>query len=574
MNKRIKTSLFAFGTGGRAGGRASKISDFSLIKTGSNGRPRPSAFGKKIVPSKGRGVGGRKPPRKRNGSYKLTEIPRKFNIDFEMMHRIVVNLNKRRELKKGGKTAERVPVDKTGGLTHGDEMTLETAASKTATPNVIGQGVIVKNKNEMTTGSPTSKGIKLLQKINSSVTRMMWNTKLYSDEQNTQISRNQLIQNHGFNTKCWWVMPGCASPGYLDIFDAILNTNLVSQQIAKNTVALYVDGRTISIGEERKYASIMNFKVDMSFTNESNYLPVKLKLMYIMPKNSINIQTNSDTNEQRSGYMFDFQNFVLNSDTGVGNQRDNAIPVRYQLGKGKVEGQVETTSTDSGGQKLSIGDNYRGSSYNVQVATKANLKMSPYFRDNFTIAKTFSRTLDPNDVWNFTHTHNFGSGIELEQMRSAFLDMNQNSSRDAASYLRLGNDRPLVGFWVVESVGVPCTCLIGDKNPDVANPVFTNPYAGTSNGSYHCEIRSSLQFVAPLQNAGTAAQTSTGGAVEGVHMRLFKKRDFVLQDARMVRHVLPENMVIDKDDVVLDKGMITVYTDSTAQAAGIKEYKS
>lgn len=559
MNKRIKTSLFAFASGSRAGSRSRSMTTV-----------KPRTVAKKTSS----GFGGRKPPSKKSKPWKLTPAPRKHNIDFEMMHKIVVSMNKKKELKKGGASVERVEIDRTGGLTHGDEMTMMTEGSKTVAPNVIGQGETVKNKNEMITGSPTSKGILMLKKINSTITRLLWNTKLYSDDQYNQIPRDQLVQNHGFNTKCWWVMPGCSAPGYRDILDTIIGTHVNDEKGAKDRTALYVDGRTISIGNERKYASLMNFKVEMAFTNESNFLPVKLKLMYIIPKNSINIQTNQDTADQRSGYMWDFQNFVLNGDTGVANQRDNAIPVRYQLSKSFVGGLAEFTTPASGDTpKASFYDNYRACSLSVQMATAANLNMSPYFRDNFTIAKSFTRTLDPNDVWNFKHIHNFGSGIEIEQFRASFLDMNQNSSRDGASYLRLGNDRPLVGFWVVESVGVPCTCLIRDKSYIIENPLFDNPYQGTSNGTFHCEIKSGITFVAPLQATTAGAQASTDGVFESVHMRVFKKRDFVLRDNRMVRYVLPQDMVLDKDDLASGKGIITVYTESSAKAAGLKEYK-
>jgi hypothetical protein len=562
MNKRIKTSLFAFASGSSAGGRSRSLTTV-----------KPRTVAKKTSS----GFGGRKPPSKKSKPTRLTPVPRKNSIDFEMMHKIVVSMNKKKELKKSGATVERVEVDKTGGLTHGDEMTMMTEGSKTVAPNVIGQGQTVKNKNEMITGSPSTKGILLLKKINSSITRMMWNTKLYSNTQYNMIPRDQLVQNHGFNTKCWWVMPGCAAPGYRDVLDTLIANHLQEERLAKDYTAVYVDTRTMSVGQERKYASLLNFKVDMAFTNESNYLPVKLKLMYIIPKNSINIQVNQDTAETRSGYMWDFQNFVLNGDTGVGNQRDNAIPVRYQLSKTQVGGIAEftipeDTTTVPPTQKFSFYDNYRACSLSVQVATAANLNMSPYFRENFTIAKSFTRTLDPNDVWNFKHIHNFGSGIELDQFKASFLDMNQNSSRDPSSYLRLGNDRPLVGFWVVESMGVPCTCLIRDKSFIVENPLFDNPYQGTSNGTFHCEIKSSMSFVGPLQNTAAANQQNTGGVLESVHMRVFKKRDFVLKDTRMVRHVLPENMVLDKDDLAVDKGIITVYTESSAKAAGLKEY--
>lgn len=274
--------------------------------------------------------------------------------------------------------------------------------------------------------------------------------------------------------------------------------------------------------------------------------------------------------------MFDWSNFVMNDNAGFTNQKDNAIPIRYQLSGPDFMGIQEEVKTDLiTGNKSSIGDNYRNTSLQYQVATRAYPGMSPYFRDNFNIVRSFERTLDPNDIWNFEHTHHFGAGIDIAEMCQAFLSMNQlKGGSDTPSYLRLGNDRPLVGFWLVESQGVPCTCLIADKTNLGTEPTFQNPYAGTSNGSYHCEFRSSLSYVTPLLNAAAAQTTSTAGAAENIHMRVFKKRDFILIDSRVVRHVLPENMVIDKDDLLEDKGMITIYTEATAQSSAKKEYRS
>lgn len=562
----MKTSLFAFASSSRMGGRAR-----SLTTT------RPRTVAKKTGKSS---IGGRKPPSNRRKPTKLKPAGerRRINIDFDMIHKLVVDLNKKRSLKKAGKEASRETINPVGGLTHGDEITIQSEGSKTTEPNTIGQGVIVKNKNEMVTGSPTVKSIKMLEKISGKITRVMWDSKLYGAlaSNYSLVERRQLLHEHGFNTKKWWVMPGCAAPGYLDILDAILNNQTATPQQAKTAIALYVDGRTSSISDERKYASVENFKVEMCFTNESNYLPVKLKLMYIMPKNDVRKQNDLDTAATRAGYMWDWQNFVMNQDGNYTQQRDNAIPVRYQLSGPDVQGVPEFQSaTSPTGPLIPQSDNYRNCSIGFQVAVKAKPQMSAYFRDNFDIVRTFTRTLDPNDVWNFKHTHHFGKGLEIDELKQAFVSMNQTRGNAVTSFLRVGNDRPLVGYWVVESMGVPCTCLVGDREITAsAGVVFQNPYAGTSSGSYHCEIKSTLTYVAPLVTASSGAVTTTAGAVENVHMRVFKKRDFVLLDSRNVRHVLPENMVTDKDDLLEDKGMITVYSDASVQAAGDKDYKS
>lgn len=563
---KIRRKLFA--TGGRAGGRA--VVPF--------GAARPRTIAKKTTT----GYGGKKPPSNRRKPTKLRPAGerRRFNLDFDAIHKIVMDLNKKRSLKKGNMEASREKFHNEGGSTHGEEITIQTESSKTTMPNVIGQGVIVKNKNEMTTGSPTVKGIRMLEKIAGTMTRVMWDSKLYGTSQGnySQVDRRQLNHSHGFNTKNWWVMPGCAAPGYLDMLDTILNNQkATTQNNAKIAIASYCDGRTSSIADERKYASFKDFKVEMCFTNESNFLPVKLKLHYIMPKNDVRKQDDQETNTVRAGYLYDFANFVMNNDGVYTNQKDNAIPIRYQLSGPDFAGQREVVTSVAGATVKTLeGDNYRNYSGDWQVAIKANPNMSPYFRENFEIVRTFSRTLDPNDVWNFTHKHNFGAGLELDQMKQAFLSMNQNTGFGNASYTRVGNDRPIVGFWLVESMGVPCTCLIADKNTaPTGGELFPNPYAGTSNGSYHCEIKSSLTYMQPLSNAASAgALTGTEGQLEFVHMRVFKKRDFVVQDSRNVRHVLPAFMVTDRDDLTENKGIISVYTEAALQTAGDREYKS
>jgi len=425
---------------------------------------------------------------------------------------------------------------------------------------IVGRAI---HRTRIDTGHPTTKTLRGIAKENGTTTTLLYDTKMVSNDANLEvtqnlISRGELDSANGFNHKTFRFLHGAASPGYRALFEAMFSSN--------STTALtnWLNLQTSQKFTDKRYMSFMWLESMISIFNENAYLPVKVKIHCIKPKNKLDSQSTFATVDQKEqNYLKYIKEFVFTdiAPTSLGNlQAPFGIPANYiystptYLGKQEEAGSPNTT------------DNYRRFGMEVYVDNKCYLNQSAWFRQNFTIDKTISKTLQPNDTWVFTHRQHFGPGIDVDAARSSFLDMQITRSQLDSNVTRVGNDVPLGYIYMVEHVGVPCTAVVGDKSFVVAEPVVRSTYQGTSDGQLHFEYKSRIKFINSSQN--NATQLGADGSDQNVHMRMFTKQDYPYTAAfQQPRYVLPQNIVEEYSEVGFDKAYIPVVTDRSIKGS-------
>jgi len=478
--------------------------------------------------------------------------------DFSESHKNVLNMNEVKGINGSGWNATLVP-ENDHSIHDGNTTTLRSR-SQGSIQHLQTADKIRVIKTVMHSGKPTSKGIKMLAKINGTVKRTLLDTKQYNVENAPNpIDREQLDHSHGFNTKRYWVMPGYAAPGTWDTLGIVYGEAVTTQLVNS-----FMNQDMMSVGVQSKYLSIMNFCTKMSFVNESNYLPLELKIHWVVPKIPLmkRINVTADSTGTPGGLSFVEQ--IVDKVFGVGLQQpdqnlidvqpDFGMPVRYVLSAPIVQGP------DSSSNPPAI-DNYRRRGLSFELAVAANLNMSVGFREHFDIVHTFSETLDPNDIWRFHHVHHLGAGINVDTLRQRFKIMNGiGDTLTDLNTSNVQNDGPLDGFWIIESKGVPVSAIVGDANNATPPVVTPNTYQGTSNGTYHCEFKTEAQWVTNL-STGSVLDPGQFGAAEGCHVRVFKRKEFSTNNKTKVRHVLSSKMRNTTANLGANEAFVSVYTD-------------
>jgi len=269
--------------------------------------------------------------------------------------------------------------------------------------------------------------------------------------------------------------------------------------------------------KDKRYASFMWLESRISMFNENAYLPTKVKLHLIKPLHKLTKDDSTNTVASQRNYLFDIRDNVFNV-PGL-SQSNYAIPSFYQYSTSAIFGNGATAGLDST-------DNYKNRGLVVFLDNRATLTSSAYFRENFKIEKTISKTLQPADTWIFTHRQHFGAGIDVDAFRAGWADMQVEDPSLYTNNLNfIGNDAPLGYIYAVEHMGVPCTCIVGDGILAGTNKPST--YQGTSDGQLHFEYQSKIKFINSSQNNVT--QLGSDGSDQFVHMRMFTKQDFFLQ---------------------------------------------
>lgn len=517
-------------------------------------RAEPAPYGPTSVaynlPSKGIKTGVKVSARRKKKRIKPTNkskyvrkiIPTQKDWDFVAGNRASKNMSKNITVNEGnGTTWEQTMAPMSPGLTHGPEITIKYEKDKVANHSSGDMSAPRRvHRSNIETGVPTAKAIHMQGKLDGVVRKVMCNTKLYVDQDTSSLVQRSLLDHaNGFNCKKYWFMPGHACPGYLDLIEVLTNSS------DRQTWANWLNADTSAGSYDRRYASIKSITTNMSFSNETPYFPVKMKLHMIRPKIDITKENDNPTNISKRSHV---QNMVENvfSPTVI---RDFAIPFTYKVNEPLLLG-VQETVTGS--------DNYRKVAAQVDVQNRTHLNMSSYFRDKYEIVKTIYKTLNPNDSWHFTHKHHFGSGIDVDAFRAHFRDMNGVLPATDAATDRLGNDQPLTYFWMVESCGVPCSATVGDGA--FGGGVVQSTYQGTSPGVYHCEFKTQVEFVTPSNT--TATNLTAAGVPEFVHIRQFKKRELLNTPlGNRIRAITAENIVNSIPEVTANKAYIPVLTD-------------
>jgi len=412
---------------------------------------------------------------------------------------------------------------------------------------VVPRGVI---RTLVETGHPTTKALKKVAKENGTTTMILYDTKVVDSGANREIEqlipRGELDSGHGFNHKTLRFLHGAASPGFRAMFDGIFGKDNMAEAM------VWATRDTSFRFKDKRYASFMWLESKVSIFNESAYLPTKVKFHLIKPLNKLSKDDATNTESSKRNHLYDIADNVFNAQSvGTLSQSKFAIPNMYQYSVPLVFGNDQIPG-------IASTDNYKRVGMVVFLDNKATLTSSAYFRENFKIEKTVTKTLQPSDTWIFTHRQHFGSGIDVDAFRAGWCDMQFSLPSLATNNLNfIGNDVPIGYIYAVEHVGVPVTCVVGDSN--VAGVVTPSTYQGTSDGQIHMEYRSKLKFINSSQN--NIIQIGADGSDQFVHMRTFTNQDFSYNVTERPRHVFPDNMVDTLSGVTADKGYIPLVTD-------------
>jgi len=499
-----------------------------------------------------RGIGA-EPKKYKKRKRPLIKIP--TLDDFPTQAPRLVTMNKRREFNITNTTFRPVdPFNITGGLVENQRDIPQRIDDGKRFEERISDAVVPRglHRTKVDTGHPTTKVLMGIAKENGTTTALIYDTKAVNTANDLErdeniIKRGELDSANGFNHKTYFFLQGISSPGYRGLMETVFGSNLITG------VNNWFNVTTSERFKDKRYMSFMWLESKISIFNENAYLPVKVKIHMIRPLYKLDKQDAEVTVTTRRNHLFDIRDYVFNQAVTVNpNQTPFAIPTAYQYDSPILTGVGEE------GALAAFTDNYKRTALTVYVDNKCDLRSSAYFKANFKIDKTFSKTLQPNDTWLFTHKQHFGPGIDIDEFRVAFKDMNQGVPGNTLQTNQMGNDKPLGYLYMVEHVGVPCTAVVGDGplQNDTATP---STYQGTSDGQLHFEYRSRAKFINSAQV--NATQLGLDGSDQLVHTRVWTNQDMQYNSYRKPRYVLPNNIVSNSENLSIDKGYIPIVTD-------------
>lgn len=422
------------------------------------------------------------------------------------------------------------------------------------------------HRTRVDTGHPTSKVLQRLAKQNGTNTVLISDTKLsqFGNLLGHVIPRGELDHGHGFNVKSLFFLHGISSPGYRSIMEALFSSPSV------NTLAGWLSNPTSSKFVDKRYMSFKWLESKISIHNENTYFPCKVKIYLIKPKYTLQKQNNdpSNTSTAIQNYLLDIQAKAFNLATGV--QSRLAMPNFYQNNFPLLVGQTVNPID------FSETDNYKRLGMKVDLQLRGSITQSAWFRENFSIEKTFSKMLQPSDDWIFTHRQHFGPGIDIDAFRSHFIDMNFTipSAGGIGSVVNnWGNDCPMGYIFAVETMGIPCTAVLGDATDGSGATVVKSTYQGTCPGQIHLEYRSKCSYIQATK-ADAGVSIGGDGSDQFVHVRTFTKQDYKYQDNRQVRYVPLADIVNTEAEVTYNKAFIPVVTDKSISGVQVKGLKA
>lgn len=367
------------------------------------------------------------------------------------------------------------------------------------------------HKTKLTTGNPSSKTLLEMAKENGVETRTLFDSKMWGPSTQEAplgdiINRQVLSHSCGFNCRNFAVLGNLAYVTQRNFVEVAFPL------VEGGTTYDVGTGVTSSLSDGRTYASVLETIAEIQLHNQSRFLPIELTVHVVCRSSNYFIIDNSEPSINIANELV-----KLIGEDDMGNirspQRDG-IPGWYLVGDKRVEA-----------------DGYQSefTSWNMLNSGKG-LTSSPHFRDNYTIVESKTKTLEPNDSWQFRHEHQFGGGVDVDVIVGNYV---QGTST--------ANNTPLSYFYIIESKGLPCEGVYVAPGP-VKEPRF-----GTSPGYYFIELRKSIKFVRPAESSRDlipGLQTLGGPREKRIHTRTFTKNenDWVGVNERKPFYRLPEEV--------------------------------
>jgi len=317
------------------------------------------------------------------------------------------------------------------------------------------------------TGVPSSKAIKTLGKEQGTVTYQIFDSQNSNTGDGQHFPRAQLNIGTGFNQKGYTAFGRPSYFTYRDMYDYILDVASIAQPADDS--------------DARYYASVMKTKSTYTLRNQSAYHRIELNAHLCAYQPQI-IGGASDPIGGLANKVFWRTVNDVNQD-----ERRNRVPQRKQYNNAKwytsqTENDLSTT--------LDVDCNVKGSV----------IRMSPYFRKNYTIVDSQKVILGPGDFLKYNHVHHYGSGIDVTALMTTAENQTVNALSEHMNY-----------FVIWEYKGLPCEVTYNLGGTFQA-------YIGTAPVILNTEITKEVTYVA---NTETPLASSNLGPKRPCHVRIF-----------------------------------------------------
>lgn len=317
-----------------------------------------------------------------------------------------------------------------------------------------------------TTGFKPTKAVLQLAKANGVQSRVVSDSKI---EFQTSSKRNALTMGHGFNEKLY-VVPANKS--------MMTNSDVIYNLFAETRIEAPLEiSKTSTI---RRTAMVMNMKKQFMIKNQSSNLALEFKI-HLVKMNESAVLGNSLAETLDKSFYGPLTFDTAASSSVVGG----TIPFWYQSSPYKYE----------------IDGNIDDATFHVACSSKLKSlrRAAPNFREMFTIVETFSHTLKPEEYWNFSHIHNCGSGINIEDLMLYQTEIDNNNTGLTRNYTTAFH--PYVYGVIFETKGKLCEAqVVRDSDAD-DSLIEVDTFLGTSPGQYLFEFKNTINFVTSSEDS-------------------------------------------------------------------------
>lgn len=373
-------------------------------------------------------------------------------------------------------------------------------------------GVVGKAHDKMfvETGVPSSKSLMRVKKNNGARNLTLFDSEIGSL---TPIGDEFKDRSCGFNSKELFLLPPAA---YVNVQDVLIEAgkNLLNEVDRQQEL-------------ESIYASVLNQTEEFTFHNQSAFLPLQLKIHLIDKEDKAVPDV--------PGRMLMLNTFHLDKNFSTGLQDTDRIPRAYQYSD--IIPIVESSAPER-------------FAYEVHLSNNINpFKESNYFKNNFTVAKTYTKRIEPGSTFEFKHVHHFGSGLDLKSL------VNVGSPQKPGRLLPTGY------MYMFELCGYPCEAV------RQADATTVTSHIGTSPCWYHFEFKKKLNYV----RAGTNLNDdiTITGATTPMHYRAWTKSHLERSSGPntdpivdKIIHGLPSQIAASEASLQVGEFAIPIVTDS------------
>jgi len=376
-------------------------------------------------------------------------------------------LHQRRPVRTAGKTLETVATPSTPLIFNGYKPATTEGGNPAVTehskkPVTLGNSSTKHHQHstKFTTGNNIPKILKMVKKQNGALKRWLFDT---TNQSGTDlVTRNTLELRCGFNDKSLWILPAYA---------------FVHSEDVQVQLDILLADRPSSNRLEKALAALEYVQTQIKLYNQSAYMGVKVKI-----------------------YVF------TNRDTGNYNPTTPVARLTQTLNQA-AETSVPQRFIQEGVSAKDV-TNFREWSLKASMNPAVSWPIhSPYMRNNVTVVKTFSKTLEPGDQWVFDHKHFCGSGIDI------FALIDQINPTITAAY------DPIGYMYAIEVMGVPCEGVMFGNFDGTGPAEPVTHHLGSSPGYVQCDFRKGLQYIQRAQNSSDSIDGGGLNPSSRAHLR-------------------------------------------------------